>query len=61
MREYPVIVSADSVTRLRAQLKDTDLERYGESFVPEYAYDVIKRLPRFATMRVSVISITGLG
>ena len=53
MREYKVIDSADSVDKLRMRLKDNELEQYGDSFIPEYVYDVIKRLPRFASMRVS--------
>jgi ubiquitin carboxyl-terminal hydrolase 10 len=55
MREFNVIDSADSVEKLRMRLKDTELEQYGESFIPEHVYDVIKRLPRFSTMRVSAI------
>jgi ubiquitin carboxyl-terminal hydrolase 10 len=53
MREFNVIDAADSVKKLRLRLKDSELEQYGDSFIPEYVYDVIKRLPRFSTMRVS--------
>lgn len=53
MREFNIIDAAESVTKLRMRLKDNELEQYGESFIPEYVYDVIKRLPRFSTMRVS--------
>jgi len=53
MREFKVIDSAESVEKLRMRLKDTELEQYGEQFTPEYVYNVIKRLPRFAHMRVS--------
>lgn len=53
MREYPVIDAATSVEQLRLRLKETELEQYGDSFIPEYVYDVIKRLPRFSSMRVS--------
>jgi hypothetical protein len=35
------------------RLKDNELEQYGDAFIPEYVYDVIKRLPRFSSMRVS--------
>ena len=52
MREFPVIDSAVSVEQLRLRLKDTELEQYGEAFIPEFVYDVIRNLPRFATMRV---------
>lgn len=52
MREFPVIDSAVSVNQLRMRLKDSELEQYGEAFIPEFVYEVIRRLPRFATMRV---------
>jgi ubiquitin carboxyl-terminal hydrolase 10 len=53
MREFTVIDSAESVEKLRMRLKDNELEQYGDAFIPEYVYDVIKRLPRFSSMRVS--------
>ena len=53
MREFSVIDSAVSTDQLRLRLKDQELEQYGEAFIPEYVYDVIKSLPRFSTMRVS--------
>ncbi len=58
MREYKVIDSATSVEQLRLRLKEGELEQYGEAFTPDFVYDVIKRLPRFVTMRVgsSIIS-----
>ena len=52
MKEFKVIDSADTVEKLRLRLKDGELEQYGDPFIPEYVYDVIKRLPRFASMRV---------
>ena len=52
IREFPVIDSAISVEQLRLRLKDSELEQYGEAFIPEYVYEVIRRLPRFASMRV---------
>ncbi|KAI9836229.1 MAG: hypothetical protein M1819_001566 [Sarea resinae] len=51
MREFPVIDSAVSVEQLRMRLKDSELEQYGEPFIPEFVYDVIRRLPRFSSMR----------
>ncbi len=57
MREFPIIDSATSVDQLRMRLKDTELEQYGESFIPEYVYDVIKGLPRFSSMRASLTRI----
>jgi len=53
MREYPVIDSAPSVEKLRMRLKENELEQYGEAFTPDFVYNVINRLPRFSTMRVS--------
>jgi ubiquitin carboxyl-terminal hydrolase 10 len=53
MREYSVIDSASSVEQLRLRLKEGELEQYGEPFTPDFVYDVIKRLPRFSSMRVS--------
>lgn len=51
MREFTIIDSAVSQEQLRLRLKDTELEKYGESFIPEFVYEVIKRLPRFSHMR----------
>jgi ubiquitin carboxyl-terminal hydrolase 10 len=54
MREYSIICSAMTVEQLRLRLKENELEQYGESFTPDFVYDVMKRLPRFVTMQVSV-------
>ncbi|KAI9729223.1 MAG: hypothetical protein M1834_007015 [Cirrosporium novae-zelandiae] len=51
MREFRVIDSAPSVEQLRLRLKETELEQYGEAFIPEYVYEVIRQLPRFSSMR----------
>jgi ubiquitin carboxyl-terminal hydrolase 10 len=53
MREYSVIDSAPSIEKLRMRLKENELEQYGEAFTPDFVYNVINRLPRFSTMRVS--------
>lgn len=53
MREYHVIDSAVSVEKLRMRLKSEELEQFGEPFTPEFVYDAIRKLPRFASMRVS--------
>jgi ubiquitin carboxyl-terminal hydrolase 10 len=53
MREFSVIDSATSVEQLRLRLKEGELEQYGEAFTPDFVYEVINRLPRFSTMRVS--------
>ncbi|PGH15499.1 hypothetical protein AJ80_05516 [Polytolypa hystricis UAMH7299] len=51
MREFRVIDAATSVEQLRLRLKQTELEQYGDSFTPEYVYQVIRHLPRFRDMR----------
>lgn len=56
MREFPVIDAAVSADQLRMRLKDNELEHYGEPFIPEYVYEVIRRLPRFSSMRVRTTS-----
>lgn len=53
MKEFRIIDSAASVEKLRLRLKDSELEQYGEAFIPEFVYDVIRQLPRFSSMRVS--------
>ena len=57
MREFPVIDAAASVDQLRMRLKDNELEQYGEAFIPEFVYEVIRRLPRFSSMRVSLVRL----
>lgn len=54
MREFKVLASAESADGLRSMLKQEQLEEYGESVTPEYVYEVIRKLPRFAGMRVSL-------
>lgn len=53
MREFKVLRSAPSIDQLRRVLKNEELERYGEPFTPEFVYEAIRQLPRFASMRVS--------
>lgn len=53
MREFKVLASAQSANALRSILKQEQLEQYGDAVTPEYVYDVIRKLPRFAGMRVS--------
>lgn len=57
IREFPVIDAATSAEQLRMRLKSTELEEYGESFIPDFVYEVIRRLPRFSSMRVSVLEV----
>ena len=54
MREYRIIGSATSAEQLRSRLKDGELEKYGDAFTPNFVYDVMKRLPRFVHMEVSL-------
>lgn len=53
MREFKIIKSESSALALRRALKNEELERYGEPFTPEFVYEAIRQLPRFASMRVS--------
>lgn len=53
MREFKVIDSAASADQLKKRLKSEEYEQYGEPFTPEFVYDAIRKLPRFASMRVS--------
>ncbi|KAI1327232.1 cysteine proteinase [Xylariaceae sp. FL0255] len=51
MREYKVIDSAVSVDQLKRRLKSEELEQYGEPFTPEFVYNAMGKLPRFASMQ----------
>ncbi|KAH7325858.1 hypothetical protein B0I35DRAFT_474590 [Stachybotrys elegans] len=51
MHEYRVIKSASSTDQLQSSLKAEDLEKYGEPFTPEFVYEAIRQLSRFASMR----------
>ena len=51
MREYPVIDAASSVEQLKLRLKPEDFEKYGDPFIPEYVYQIVRDLPRFRDMR----------
>lgn len=50
-QEFTVSKSASSVNQLRQLLKPEDLEKFGEPFIPEFVYEAIRQLPRFASMR----------
>lgn len=56
MHEFRVIDSAESVEKLRMRLRQDELEQYGEAFIPEFVYEIIRRLPRFSSMRVSILA-----
>jgi ubiquitin carboxyl-terminal hydrolase 10 len=51
MQEFKDGKSAATVEQLRRSLKSEDLEQYGEPFTPEFVYEAIRQLPRFASMR----------
>ncbi|KAL2157648.1 hypothetical protein VTH06DRAFT_5129 [Thermothelomyces fergusii] len=51
MREFKAIDSATSAELLRKRLKSEEFEKFGEPFTPEFVYDAIRTLPRFASMR----------
>ncbi|KAK1058206.1 hypothetical protein LTR74_013581 [Friedmanniomyces endolithicus] len=51
MREFKVLLSAESMNALRRMLKPEIVEQYGEPVTPEYVYDAIRNLPRFQGMR----------
>lgn len=52
MHEFKTIKSAAGIESLRTSLKNEELERYGDPFTPEFVYEAIRQLPRFASMRV---------
>lgn len=54
LREFRVIDAAQSEEQLRLRLKPNELEEYGDSFIPEFVYQMIRQLPRFRDMRVSI-------
>jgi ubiquitin carboxyl-terminal hydrolase 10 len=51
MKEFRVIDAARNEEQLRMRLKANELEQYGEAFIPEFVYEVIRQLPRFRDMR----------
>lgn len=51
MREFRVIDAAPSEEKLKMRLKPEELEQYGDAFVPEFVYEMIRQLPRFRDMR----------
>jgi len=57
MREFKVLLSAESMDALRRMLKPEIVEQYGEPVTPEYVYDAIRNLPRFQGMRVSSTAV----
>lgn len=54
MRDFNVLQTAASADQLQKVLKMEDLEKYGESFTPEFVYDAIRSHQRFDNMEVSL-------
>lgn len=57
MREFRVLGPAASPP-VASNLKAQDLELFGEPFVPEFLYEVIRNTKRFAHMRVGSAHVT---
>ena len=53
LREFRVIDAAESEEQLKLRLKPNELKEYGDAFIPEFVYRMIRQLPRFRDMRVS--------
>ncbi|KAG9255805.1 uncharacterized protein F5Z01DRAFT_558525 [Emericellopsis atlantica] len=51
MHEFKVLRPHGSIEQLRQSLKAEDLDKFGEPFTPEFVYEAIRQLPRFASMR----------
>lgn len=51
MREFPTLDSATTSEDLQKKIKTSQLEKFGDAFTPDFVYDVIRTLPRFASMR----------
>lgn len=52
MREFKIVDSAVSGEQLRLRLKSEDYDKYGDQIAPDYVYDAIQKVPRFANMKV---------
>jgi ubiquitin carboxyl-terminal hydrolase 10 len=52
MHEYRVLKTAPTSEKLTRTLKSEDLSKFGEPFTPEFVYDAIRQLDRFASMIV---------
>lgn len=55
LQEFKVLASASSSEQLHKSLKTQIFERYGDPFTPEFVYEAIRQLPRFASMRVCIV------
>lgn len=53
MQEFKVLASASNADQLRHIVRPETFEQFGEPFTPEFVYDAIRQLSRFASMEVS--------
>lgn len=53
LHEYNIVKSASSAEKLARALRPEDLDKFGDPFTPEFVYEAIRKLDRFASMRVS--------
>ncbi|KAJ6784679.1 hypothetical protein PWT90_00422 [Aphanocladium album] len=51
MHEYKILRSAATTEQLCKAIRGEEIERYGEPFTPEFVYEAIRQLSRFASMR----------
>lgn len=56
MHEYNIVRSGATDEQLRKSIRPEEIERHGEPFTPEFVYEAIRQLSRFASMRVSEYS-----
>ncbi|KAG6008028.1 hypothetical protein E4U54_008754 [Claviceps lovelessii] len=50
MQEFKVLASASNADQLRHIVRPETFEQFGEPFTPEFVYDAIRQLSRFASM-----------
>lgn len=51
MQEYKILKLAPTNEQLRKIIRGEEIERYGEPFTPDFVYEAIRQLSRFASMR----------
>lgn len=56
--EFTTLATAETADSVRSQLKQQQLEQYGDSVTPNYVYKAIQNLPRFASMMVSSLVLS---
>lgn len=53
MQEFKVLASASTADKLSHAVRPETFGQFGEPFTPEFVYDAIRQLSRFASMEVS--------